>query len=136
MEIKILLILLLLLHWNKGQQNFTHDQVPIFTVGIFYPTRSGQSAEQAEISLCRAIVDYISRDTPRFRSELVYNTNSKINFQTEDSHIMSSRMQSKLGILEVLNSTRMTIQKAWRPFPDLELQNNDSLHYEGMPTCL
>ena len=135
MEIKIV-ILLAILHVLKCQQDFTQAQIPTFSVGIFFPTRS-LNAEQTEQAVCRAIVDHIDRDTPRFRSELVSNTNSRITFQTADSRLMSSRMQSRLDMLEGLfrsatkNSRRMTIQKAWTPFPDSQLTSDTSLHYEG-----
>jgi len=134
MGINTLLLLLLVPHWCMSLLSFILSPVPYFRVGIFYPTRPGESAEQTEISLCRAIVDHIDRDSPRYRNELVYNTNSKISFQTADSHIMSSRMQSKLGVLEGLSNVRMTVLKAWTQFPDSELQNNESLNYEGIYT--
>ena len=133
MEIKIIL-LLTILQLSVGQQDYAQAQVPTFRVGVFYPTRSNQNADQTEVTVCRAIVDHIDRGTPRFRSELVSNTNSRINFQTADSRFMSSRMQSRLDALEVLyrsTNQRITVLKAWTPLSDAEITSNTSLHYEG-----
>ena len=130
-----LFFLVILLSAAKCQQDITQAAVPTFRVGVFYPTRSNQNADETEVSVCRAIVDHIDRNTPRFRSELVSNTNSRISFQTADSHFMSSRMQTRLDTLELsYRSTNrgITVLKAWTPFPDPELAGRDaSLHYEG-----
>ena len=128
-------ILLAILHVLKCQQDFSQAQIPTFRVGTFFPTRSSLNAEQTEQAVCRAIVDHIDRDSARFRSELVSNTNRRINFQTADSRLMSSRMQSRLDTLQgsyrSATRNRMTILKAWSPFPDSELTSDTSLHYEG-----
>jgi len=119
-----------------SQQDFTTLQVPDFDVGVFYPGRSS-SAREAEVETCRAITDRIKRNSARFNNELVTNFNSEITFNTDDSRVMTSRMQSRLDALASAyfaeTGRRMTILKAWTPFPDLDLSmNNESLHYEGM----
>lgn len=114
-----------------AQQDFTTAQVPTFNVGVFYPARSNV-ALQAEGQTCRAITDRISRNSARFNSELVTNTNGDITFATANSRLMSSRMQSRLGELARGYSGRMTVLKAWTPYQDPDLvQEMDSLHYEG-----
>ncbi len=127
----ILLYFSSLIILSRSQQEFTVTQVPTFTVGTFYPTRSSLNADQTEEAVCRPIIHHIDRDSPRFRSELVYNGNSKITFRTVDNHIMSSRMQFILDALEVLYSNTITILKAWTPYSDSQLLRNTSLHYEG-----
>ena len=131
-----LFFLLIMLCAAECQQDITQAIVPTFNVGVFYPTRSNQNADQTEVAVCRAIVDHIDRDTSRFRSELVSNTNSRISFQTADSRFMSSRMQSRLDtlveVLYRLTNRGITVVKAWTPFPDPEpAGRNASLHYEG-----
>ena len=115
------------------QQQFTQGQIPsTFTVGTYFPTRSGLNALQTEEAICRPIVDHIDRNSARFRTELVTNTNSKISFATADSRIMSSRMQSRLDRLaDLYTSGRMTIRKAWSQYPDPQLAGVNSLHFEG-----
>ena len=120
----------------NAQQDFTTAQVPTFNVGVFYPGRSN-IALQAEVQTCRGITDRIARNSARFNSELVTNTDGAITFATADSRLMSSRMQSRLGELARSYSGRMTVLKAWSPFPDPELaQENNSLHYEGQAVYL
>ena len=119
-----------------GQQDFTITQVPTFRVGIFYPGRSNARAADAEIQTCRAITDRIDRNSARYNNELVTNTANDINFANNDARVMSSRMQSRLGDLARRYSNsfgrRMTVLKAWTPFPDADLSGDDqSLHYEG-----
>ena len=129
------LTLLLLPQPCNAQQDFTTLQVPTFTVGVFYPAR--QTAPlAAEEATCRAITDRIDRNSARFNSELVTNTNNLINFQNADSRIMTSRMQSRLDALAQAywntRGRRMTVFKAWTPYPDSDLTNEPhSLHYEG-----
>ena len=115
------------------------QQIPTFTVGTFFPTRPSLSAFQTEEAVCRVITDQIRRNSARFNSELVTNNNGGINFAIEDARIMSSRMQSRLDNLAnryfSATNRRMTIQKAWTPFPDPQLNGvPGSLHYEGNKT--
>ena len=115
-------------------QQFTQRRIPsTFRVGTYFPTRSGLNALQTEEAVCRPIVDQIDRNSARFRTELVTNTNRKISFATADSRIMSSRMQSRLDRLaDLYTSGRMTIRKAWSQYPDSELRGiHTSLHFEG-----
>lgn len=127
---------LLLIPVANSQQDFSTGQVPSFSVGVFYPGQSNNPI-QAEVETCRAITDRIDRNSARFNAELVTNTNGGINFATSDSRIMSSRMQSRLDDLAQAYlsrfNRRMTVLKAWTPYPDQELGNEpESLHYEGM----
>ena len=113
----------------QGQQDFTTAQVPNpFRVGDFYPPRP-------EVEVCRPIRDYIDRNSVRFNNELVTNTNPDITFSTSDSRIMSSRMQSRLNSLASLygqqTGRRMTVRRAWTQFPNAEISDDKSLHYEG-----
>ena len=113
----------------QGQQDFTTAQVPNpFRVGDFYPPRP-------EVEVCRPIRDYIDRNSARFNNELVTNTNPDITFSTSDSRIMSSRMQSRLNSLASLygqqTGRRMTVRRAWTQFPNAEISDDKSLHYEG-----
>ena len=113
----------------QGQQDFTTAEVPNpFRVGDFYPPRP-------EVEVCRPIRDYIDRNSARFTNELVTNTNADITFSTSDSRIMSSRMQSRLNSLASLyrqqTGRRMTVLRAWSQFPDAQINDDKSLHYEG-----
>ena len=114
---------------TQGQQDFTTAQIPNpFRVGVFYPPRS-------EVEVCRPIRDYIDRNSARFTNELVTNTNADITFSTSDSRIMSSRMQSRLNSLATLykqeTGRRMTVLRAWTQFPNAQISDSTSLHYEG-----
>ena len=123
-----------ILELSSCQQQFTRGQIPrTFDVGTYYPSRSGLNAIQTENAVCRPIVDQMDRGSARFRAELVTNTNGKITFDTADSRIMSSRMQSRLDTLANLYTAgRMTIKKAWSQYPDSQLPGiNSSLHFEG-----
>ena len=113
----------------KGQQDFTTAEVPNpFRVGVFYPPR-------LEVEVCRPIRDYIDRNSARFTNELVTNTNNDIVFNTADSRIMTSRMQSRLNALAATyranTGRRMTVLRAWTQFPSSQINNVMSLHYEG-----
>lgn len=132
--------LLLLLQVASGQQDFTRAQIPAFRVGIFYPARSN-NVREAEIMTCRAITDRITRNSARFNNELVTNTNRGIYFRSADTRIMTSRMQSRLDDLASAYyrtyRRRMTVTKAWTPFPDSQLRGDEnSLHYEGGAACI
>jgi hypothetical protein len=112
-----------------GQQDFTTAQIPNpFRVGNFYPPRP-------EVEVCRPIRDHIDRNSARFTNELVTNTNPDIRFSTSDSRIMSSRMQSRLNSLASLyrqqTGRRMTVRRAWTQFPNTQISDDLSLHYEG-----
>ena len=131
-----LLVALALFQLASTQQDFTTLQVPDFAEGVFYPGQSNIAAI-AEVQTCRSITDRIDRNTARFNNELVTNTNNMILFSDADSRIMSSRMQSRLDTLAEVYwnqfGRRMTILKAWTPFPDPDLTSEPvSLHYEGM----
>lgn len=135
--VAIAVCLLPLLQLSSCQQDFTTQvQIPTFGVGTFYPSRASLNALQTEEVVCRAIIDQIERNSARFINELVTNTNSRINFATVDSRFMSSRMQSRLDTLanSYFSETnrKMTVLKAWSPYPDPQLQGiNSSLHFEG-----
>ena len=122
-------MVLVLVSIVQGQQDFTTAEVPDpFRVGDFYPPRP-------EVEVCRPIRDYIDRNSARFTNELVTNTNPDIIFSTSDSRIMSSRMQSRLNSLASLyrqqTGRRMTVLRAWTQFPNAQISDDKSLHYEG-----
>ena len=129
-----MLLAALSLHTSNAQQDFSTREIPNpFGVGDFYPARP-------EEDVCRSILDYIDRGSARFTNELVTNLNRDINFATDDSRLMTSRMQSRLDRLATLyyqrRSRRFTVLKAWTEFPDADLAgNNRSLHYEGVCVC-
>ncbi len=113
----------LLLEEGLAQQGFEVEPVPNpFTLSSRYPDRN-------EEDVCRAIRDYIDQNTPRFTSELVTNGNSQIRFAS-GARVMSSRMQTRLNRLASLYGT-FRVQKAWSQFPDQDIQDDRSLHYEG-----
>ena len=122
-------LVLVLVSIVQGQQDFTTAEVPNpFREGDFYPPRP-------EVEVCRPIRDYIDRNSARFTNELVTNTNPDITFSTSDSRIMSSRMQSRLNSLASLyrqqTGRRMTVLRAWTQFPNSQVNDITSLHYEG-----
>lgn len=133
----LLLVVAAMLHlipYIFAQQDFSIAQVPDpFRVGDMYPPRS-------EVEVCRPIQDYIHRSSARYDSQLVTNTNGDIIFDTADSRIMSSRLQSRLNTLAASYKRRfdrkMTVLKAWTPFPDPDLNDDYSLHYEGEYVCV
>lgn len=109
----------------RAQQGFEVEPVPDpFQLSSRYPDRD-------EVEVCRAISDHIDQGTRRFTSELVTYSNSEIRFSS-DARIMSSRMQTRLNRLAALYGT-FRIQKAWTQFPDPEVDDDRSLHYEGKP---
>ena len=120
-----ILLFTALLQWGRAQQDFTVEPVPNpFTLGDRYPDR-----EEEEV--CRTVRDYIVRNSVRFTTELVTNVNSQIDFGTSDARIMTSRMQTRVNRLATLYGQRFTVLKAWTEFPDSDLTNERSLHYEG-----
>ena len=110
-----------------AQSQFDYSQQPIpipFVLGDRYPDRP-------ETDVCRPIFDHILRDSARFTDELVYNANQQVTFATDDSRRMTSRMQTRLDRLREIYDGEFTVLKAWTEFPDSEVQNDLSLHYEG-----
>ena len=120
-------LLLLLPAAVLGQSDFDYSQQPIpipFELGDRYPDRP-------ETDVCRPIFDYILRDSARFTNELVFNTNPSVTFATTDSRRMTSRMQTRLDRLLEIYDGEFTVLKAWTEFPDSEVVDSLSLHYEG-----
>lgn len=119
--------------------DFTLGQIPDpFEVGDFFPvTVEGQDALATEREVCRPIRDYIRRGSARFNSELLTYTTSRIDFADADSQIMTSRMQTRLETLVQLyrneygRRQRFTVLRAYAEFPDPDIANPLSLHYEG-----
>lgn len=118
--------LLLLSKPATGLAYFDKGKVPsTFTVGMSYPNLP-------ETSVCRRLQTYISRDSDRFKAEMVINSDPAISFANSDARIMCSRMQSKLGLLKKLFTGNFTVLKAWADFPDSDLSGDaGSLHYDG-----
>ena len=121
------LLVAALWHMSGAQQDFSTGEIPDpFMLGNRYPDRE-------EEQVCRSISDHIERGSVRFTNELVTNTNSRINFETADSRVMTSRMQTRLDRVANLYSRSFTVQKAWTEFPDPDFPNNNrSLHFEGL----
>ena len=110
-----------------AQSNFDYSQEPIptpFLLDDSYPNRP-------ETDVCRPIFDHILRDSARFTNELVLNTNPQITFATSDSRRMTSRMQTRLDRLRQSYNGQFTVLKTWTQYPDSEVPDNTSLHYEG-----
>lgn len=110
-----------------AQSNFDYSQQPIpspFRLGNRYPNRP-------ETDVCRPIFDHILRNSDRFTNELVLNTNPQIAFETANSRRMTSRMQTRLDRLRQLYRGDFTVLKAWTQYPDPEVVDSTSLHYEG-----
>ena len=115
----------------QDEFDFTIGQIPDpFVVGDSYPMRP-------EEEVCRPIRDYIRRGSARFNSELLTYTTSRINFADADSQRMTSRMQTRLERLvqlyraEYRRNRRFTVLKAYAEFPDPDIGDARSLHYEG-----
>jgi hypothetical protein len=116
-----------LLPATLAQSQFDYSQQPIpipFLQGHRYPDRP-------ETDVCRPIFDYILPGSARFTSELVLNTNPNIQFATPDSRRMTSRMQTRLDRLREIYDGGFTVLKTWTQFPDSEVEDALSLHYEG-----
>ena len=99
-----------------------------FTLNQSYPDRR-------EVDVCRPIRLRIERTSRKFHVDLVVNTNPDINFINTNAQIMSSRMQTRLNSLAVLFydnfGLSITVIKAWTEYGDAEVQDPQSLHYEG-----
>lgn len=106
--------------------NFDFSGHPIpdtFRLGDRYPDRE-------EMDVCRPIFNHIDRNSVRFRNELVLD-NSSMTFDNADARWMTSRMYSRLNRLRQLYTGGFTVLKAWTQYPDSEVQDLASLHYEG-----
>ena len=115
-----------------AQENFDYSQQPIpnpFRLGNRYPNRP-------ETDVCRPIFDHIVHNSDRFTNELVLNTNREIAFATDDARRMTSRMQTRLDRLRQLYGGYFTVLKAWTEYPDPEVLDSTSLHYEGEDDCI
>ena len=107
-----------------AQLEFDYTIPDPFELGNGYPDRN-------EADVCRPIFDHIERDSARFKNELVKHVNPKIVFFNNDAHLMSSRMQMRLDGLREIYTGKFTVLKAWTQYPDSEVQDSASLHYEG-----
>lgn len=107
--------------------NFDYSEQPIpypFRLHDRYPNRE-------ETDVCRPIFDHIQRNSARFTNELVLSTNPHIAFASVDARRMTSRMQTRLDRLSQLYIGDFTVLKAWTQYPDREVKDSASLHYEG-----
>ena len=107
--------------------SFDYSPQPIpntFLEGNCYPDRE-------ETDVCRSVFDHIERGSARFKNELVENVNQNILFSTSDAHLMSPRMLTRLDRLRQLYTGDFTVLKAWTQYPNSEVQDSASLHYEG-----
>ena len=108
---------------RQTTSNFDYSGQPIpnpFRLGDSYPDRE-------EMDVCRPIFDHIDRNSVRFRNELVLDNSS----MTFDERWMTSRMYSRLNRLRQLYTGGFTVLKAWTQYPDSEVHDPTSLHYEG-----
>ena len=108
---------------------YTRGPVPAeFHMNDSYPARN-------ETDECRPIRLRIQRNSRLFRS-LVVNTNTaRINFIHSDARIMTSRLQTRLNALAELYyqqfRLRITVTKSWTEYGDGDVDDPQSLHYEG-----
>ncbi|XP_065656896.1 cadherin-related tumor suppressor isoform X2 [Hydra vulgaris] len=106
-----------------------------FRYGDFFPRKTNSDAQNSEILISGAIRDVIKRNSPGFRKILVRNSEPNINFQTEDSRLMTSRAKQKIDALASLVTSRfdknikVVVLKAWTDV--VEKEDKVSLHYEG-----
>jgi hypothetical protein len=112
---------------------YTNGPVPdVFQMHQSYPDRS-------EIEECRPIRLRIERNSRRYHSDLLVNTNPDIDFADSDSRVMTSRMQSNLDALASLFyrefSLRITVLKTWTEYGDPDIDDDQSLHFEGRRVC-
>ena len=108
---------------------YVNDPVPnIFRPNQRYPDRP-------ETDECRPIRLRIARNSRRFRTELVTNTHSSIQFARADARIMSNRLYDRLNDLANNfygeHGVWITVLKAWTEFGDSEVYDPTSLHFEG-----
>ena len=118
---------------SDGLFQYTNGPVPdVFQVDQSYPDRT-------EIEECRPIRLRIQRNSRRYHSDLVVNTNSDIDFANSDARRMTSRMQSRLDALAVLFyqefSVSITVMKTWTEYGDEDVDDDQSLHFEGRRVC-
>ena len=99
-----------------------------FQFNMSYPDRT-------ETEECRPIRLRIQRNSRLFRTRLVVNTNSDINFNNSDARIMTSRTQTRLNALAQLYyqryRRRFTVMKSWAEYGDDDVDDPQSLHFEG-----
>ena len=111
---------------NDDEFNFSRQPVPDpFRLGDRYPDRD-------EVVICRPITSYIRRDSVRFTNELVLNSHRRIKFKDADARLMSSRLQTRLNGLRRVFGGRFTVLKSWTDYPDPEISDIRSLHFEGL----
>ena len=99
-----------------------------FRFNMSYPDRT-------ETEECRPIRLRIQRNTRLFRTRLIVNTNGDIIFNNSDARIMTSRLQTRLNALAQLYyqqyRRRFTVMKSWAEYGDDDIDDPQSLHYEG-----
>lgn len=108
---------------------FTNGPVPNpFQLNQHYPDR-------AEAVECRPIRLRIERHSRRYRTDLVTNEHTGMNFSHSDARIMSSRLQRRLNELADLFFANyhvwITVTKAWTEYGDADVNDPNSLHFEG-----
>lgn len=116
-------------HVQSDDFQFTNGPVPNpFQLHQHYPDRN-------ESVQCRPIRLRIERNSRRYRTDLVTNEHSRVNFTHADARIMSSRLQIRLNQLAYLfyveYSVWITVTKAWTEYGDPDVDDPNSLHFEG-----
>ena len=114
---------------SEEEYVFTNGPLPdTFELNQRYPNRP----ENVE---CRPIRLHIARNSRRYRTELVTNSNPHVQFAHADARVMSTRLSKRLNQLAELfyenHSIAITVQKAWTEFEDGDVNDPLSLHYEG-----
>ena len=116
---------------DDDDDSYQYSRGPLpqeFQFNMSYPDRT-------ETEECRPIRLRIQRNSRLFRTRLVVNTNSDINFNNSDARIMTSRTQTRLNALAQLYyqryRRRFTVMKSWAEYGDDDVDDPQSLHFEG-----
>lgn len=114
---------------QSDDYQFTNGPVPNpFQLHQRYPDRN-------ESVQCRPIRLRIERNSRRFRTDLVTNEHSGMNFSNADARIMSGRLQRRLNQLAyafyIHYHVWITVTKAWTEYGDPDVDDPNSLHFEG-----
>ena len=116
---------------DDDDDSYQYSRGPVpqqFRFNMSYPART-------EMEECRPIRLRIQRNTRLFRTRLIVNTNGDIIFNNSDARIMTSRLQTRLNALAQLYyqqyGRRFTVMKSWAEYGDDDIDDPQSLHYEG-----
>lgn len=128
-----LLVCEFLLAYSQTPPVYHQEPVPDpFTQGTRYPNRD-------EDDECRPIKLRVRRNSVRFNATIIRNSNTQIQYETDDARMMTSRMKSRLDILASwyysTYGTRLVVELSYIDGNDPGASDSSvrstSLHYEG-----